>query len=207
MPEKPLREQAKPPCVPETEVELRGGPAHSPGGPLRTERGQRPAEADRGGVRDLRALSSEGPGRAADGGRPRCAPANPRCSKWALKGPLHGGAPGPVLDMLDAIGAPERAGRRIMGMGHRIYRVRDRVDASRATWALRRKMISGGFEVLEAWFPDRIVVAEFGPDFLVHAGSRMRLSACDHETSSGTGTRTPTSLLRIVSLPQSSRRW
>ena len=26
----------------------------------------------------------------------------------ALKGPLHGGAPGPVLDMLDAIGDPER---------------------------------------------------------------------------------------------------
>lgn len=52
-----------------------------------------------------------------------------------LKGPLHGGAPGPVLDMLDAVGAPENAtawidaelaaGRRIMGMGHRIYRVRD----------------------------------------------------------------------------------
>jgi citrate synthase len=53
----------------------------------------------------------------------------------ALKGPLHGGAPGPVLDMLDAIGTPDRAeqwllgelaaNRRIMGMGHRIYRVRD----------------------------------------------------------------------------------
>jgi citrate synthase len=53
----------------------------------------------------------------------------------ALKGPLHGGAPGPVLDMLDAIGTTDRAaswieaeiaaGRRIMGMGHRIYRVRD----------------------------------------------------------------------------------
>ena len=53
----------------------------------------------------------------------------------ALKGPLHGGAPGPVLDMLDAIGHPAHArawleadlaaGRRIMGMGHRIYRVRD----------------------------------------------------------------------------------
>jgi citrate synthase len=53
----------------------------------------------------------------------------------ALKGPLHGGAPGPVLDMLDAIGEPSRAadwlegelaaGRRIMGMGHRVYRVRD----------------------------------------------------------------------------------
>lgn len=53
----------------------------------------------------------------------------------ALKGPLHGGAPGPVLDMLAAVGEPARArawleaeleaGRRIMGMGHRIYRVRD----------------------------------------------------------------------------------
>lgn len=53
----------------------------------------------------------------------------------ALKGPLHGGAPGPVLDMLDAVGRTSRvrtwlehelaAGRRIMGMGHRVYRVRD----------------------------------------------------------------------------------
>jgi citrate synthase len=53
----------------------------------------------------------------------------------ALSGPLHGGAPGPVLDMLDAVGSVERAqayvqaellaGRRIMGMGHRVYRVRD----------------------------------------------------------------------------------
>lgn len=62
----------------------------------------------------------------------------------ALKGPLHGGAPGPVLDMLDAIGGPERAeswiqaelaaGRRIMGFGHRIYRVRDpRADVLKAT--------------------------------------------------------------------------
>jgi citrate synthase len=61
----------------------------------------------------------------------------------ALKGPLHGGAPGPVLDMLDAIGAPEHAaawlehslarGERLMGFGHRIYRVRDpRADALRA---------------------------------------------------------------------------
>jgi citrate synthase len=58
----------------------------------------------------------------------------------ALKGPLHGGAPGPVLDMLDAIGAPEQAhawigsaldrGERLMGFGHRVYRVRDpRADA------------------------------------------------------------------------------
>ena len=53
----------------------------------------------------------------------------------ALKGPLHGGAPGPVLEMLQEISAPENAekwltnaldsGKRIMGMGHRIYKVRD----------------------------------------------------------------------------------
>lgn len=58
----------------------------------------------------------------------------------ALKGPLHGGAPGPVLDMIDAIGSAETAsrwieselgaGRRLMGFGHRVYRVRDpRADA------------------------------------------------------------------------------
>ncbi|MEO7715439.1 MAG: citrate synthase/methylcitrate synthase [Capsulimonas sp.] len=53
----------------------------------------------------------------------------------ALKGPLHGGAPGPALDMVFEIGAPERAepilreklerGERLMGFGHRIYKVRD----------------------------------------------------------------------------------
>ena len=53
----------------------------------------------------------------------------------ALKGPLHGGAPGPVLDMLLEIGSADRAeawvrneltaGRRIMGFGHRVYKVRD----------------------------------------------------------------------------------
>jgi citrate synthase len=53
----------------------------------------------------------------------------------ALKGPLHGGAPGPVLDMLDAIGPADNAeawldaavmrGDRLMGFGHRVYRVQD----------------------------------------------------------------------------------
>ncbi|MBL4575300.1 MAG: citrate synthase/methylcitrate synthase [Opitutaceae bacterium] len=53
----------------------------------------------------------------------------------ALKGPLHGGAPGPVLEMIQEIGTKDRAepylrnllesGNRIMGFGHRIYRVRD----------------------------------------------------------------------------------
>jgi len=53
----------------------------------------------------------------------------------ALQGPLHGGAPGPVLDMLDQLEAspdPEawlrqhlQSGQRLMGFGHRIYKVRD----------------------------------------------------------------------------------
>jgi citrate synthase len=53
----------------------------------------------------------------------------------ALKGPLHGGAPGPALDMVFEIGTADRAeavlrekldrGDRLMGFGHRVYRVRD----------------------------------------------------------------------------------
>jgi citrate synthase len=53
----------------------------------------------------------------------------------ALKGPLHGGAPGPALDMVFEIGSPDRAdsyvrakldrGERLMGFGHRVYKVRD----------------------------------------------------------------------------------
>ncbi|MBX3024610.1 citrate synthase/methylcitrate synthase [bacterium] len=62
----------------------------------------------------------------------------------ALKGPLHGGAPGPALDMVFALrAAAARSGRtleaetdayvrrevgagaRMMGFGHRVYRVRD----------------------------------------------------------------------------------
>ncbi|WP_420630238.1 citrate synthase/methylcitrate synthase [Candidatus Leptofilum sp.] len=53
----------------------------------------------------------------------------------ALKGPLHGGAPGPALDTVFEIGSAERAeavlqakldaGERLMGFGHRVYKVRD----------------------------------------------------------------------------------
>ena len=81
----------------------------------------------------------------------------------ALKGPLHGGAPGPVIDMLDAIGTPENArawieaeldsGERLMGFGHRVYRVRDpRADA------LKRavKALGEGSNVL----PGRLAFAE-----------------------------------------------
>ena len=53
----------------------------------------------------------------------------------SLSGPLHGGAPSRVLEMLDDIGSPDRAeawvraavgrGDRIMGFGHRVYKGKD----------------------------------------------------------------------------------
>ncbi|WP_332701617.1 citrate synthase/methylcitrate synthase [Devosia sp.] len=81
----------------------------------------------------------------------------------ALKGPLHGGAPGPVLDMLDGVGKPADApawldnalarGERLMGFGHRIYRVRDpRADALKG--AVRLLAASGAIE------PQRLALAE-----------------------------------------------
>jgi citrate synthase len=64
----------------------------------------------------------------------------------ALKGPLHGGAPGPALDMVFEIGSASRAeqvlrakiarGERLMGFGHRVYKVRDpRADVLEAAAA------------------------------------------------------------------------
>ncbi len=102
----------------------------------------------------------------------------------ALKGPLHGGAPGPVLDMLDAIGAPAHAaawleaelaaGRRIMGMGHRIYRVRDPraavleraigelerdLGASTGRLAMARAVEAAATGLLRVRYPDRTLAA------------------------------------------------
>jgi citrate synthase len=97
----------------------------------------------------------------------------------ALKGPLHGGAPGPVLDMLDAIGSSERAagwlraeleaGRRIMGLGHRVYRVRDpraavleralehleRAGTASKRLELARAVERAAVELLAARYPER----------------------------------------------------
>ncbi len=65
----------------------------------------------------------------------------------AFTGPLHGGAPGPTLDLLDALAATDDvdgwierklvAGERLMGFGHRVFRGNDpRAAAMRG--ALRR---------------------------------------------------------------------
>ena len=71
----------------------------------------------------------------------------------ALKGPLHGGAPGPALDMVFEIGEAGRAeqilrrkiesGEKLMGFGHRVYKVRDpRADVLAA--AAERMFTRGG---------------------------------------------------------------
>jgi citrate synthase len=77
----------------------------------------------------------------------------------ALKGPLHGGAPGPALDMVFAIGEASRAeawlrdaierGEKLMGFGHRVYKVRDpRADVLAA--AAEELFADGGDEKLYA---------------------------------------------------------
>ncbi|WP_113927954.1 citrate synthase/methylcitrate synthase [Bacillus sp. P14.5] len=63
-----------------------------------------------------------------------------------MKGPLHGGAPSGVIDLLEEIGTPERAemvireklekGEKLMGFGHRVYKTHD----PRAI-ALRNKLL------------------------------------------------------------------
>ena len=71
----------------------------------------------------------------------------------AFTGPLHGGAPGPTLDLLDAVAAADdvdgwierrlAAGERLMGFGHRVFRGNDpRAAAMRV--ALRRMRSAAG---------------------------------------------------------------
>ena len=97
----------------------------------------------------------------------------------ALKGPLHGGAPGPALDMVFEAGTPARAeavvrakldrGERLMGFGHRIYRVRDpradvlaeaaerfyTSDGDRDLYDLARTVEAAALRLLHERKPDR----------------------------------------------------
>jgi citrate synthase len=76
----------------------------------------------------------------------------------ALSGPLHGGAPARVLQMLDEVeqtGDPEgwvRAaldrGERLMGFGHRVYRAED--PRARVLRRTARELGSARFEIAEA---------------------------------------------------------
>ncbi len=93
----------------------------------------------------------------------------------ALKGPLHGGAPAPVLRMLHDIGKSDRAeswmkeqlkaGQRLMGFGHRVYRTTDpRAEILRAVagkaadrnfYELARQVEETGIRVLQEFRPER----------------------------------------------------
>jgi citrate synthase len=112
----------------------------------------------------------------------------------ALKGPLHGGAPGPALDMVFEIGEASRAeevlrrkierGEKLMGFGHRVYRVRDpRADVLAAAaermftrggdlslYTLARSVEATAIRLLEEYKPGRRVQTnvEFYTALLLH---------------------------------------
>ena len=112
----------------------------------------------------------------------------------ALKGPLHGGAPGPALDMVFEIGESSRAervlrkkieaGEKLMGFGHRVYKVRDpRADvlASAAErlftragdmslYVLARSVEAAALRLLEEYKPGRRLQTnvEFYTALLLH---------------------------------------
>jgi len=94
----------------------------------------------------------------------------------ALKGPLHGGAPGPIIEMLDGIGTPQNArawieaaldrGDRLMGFGHRVYRAEDprarvlrrtaqELDAPR--YEVAKALEDAALAELRARRPDRVL--------------------------------------------------
>jgi citrate synthase len=112
----------------------------------------------------------------------------------ALKGPLHGGAPGPALDMVFEIGEASRAeeilrtkieaGDKLMGFGHRVYKVRDpRADVlaiaaermytrtgDMSLYALARSVEATAIRLLEEYKPGRRLQTnvEFYTALLLH---------------------------------------
>jgi len=112
----------------------------------------------------------------------------------ALKGPLHGGAPGPALDMVFEIGEASRAEtilreklerrERLMGFGHRVYRTRDpRADVlsmaaekmfhqsgDMALYTLAREVENVAIRLLAERYPDRNLKTnvEFYTAMLLH---------------------------------------
>jgi citrate synthase len=112
----------------------------------------------------------------------------------ALKGPLHGGAPGPALDMVFEIGEAANAeaylrrkleaGEVLMGFGHRVYKVRDpradvlalaseqlyRNGGDMALYILVQAVEAKALELLEEYKPGRKLQTnvEFYTALLLH---------------------------------------
>jgi len=109
----------------------------------------------------------------------------------ALKGPLHGGAPAPVLKMLQDIGTPERteewirnelkSDRRLMGFGHRVYRTTDprarilkeiaEKSAPKNLIELAKRVEETGIRILQEYRPQRKLYAnvEFYSAIVMHS--------------------------------------
>ncbi len=112
----------------------------------------------------------------------------------ALKGPLHGGAPGPALDMVFDIGEESRTeaylrakldrGERLMGFGHRVYRARDpradvlgsaadllyREAGDMALYRLAKSVEQTALKLLAEYHPERALQTnvEFYTALLLH---------------------------------------
>ena len=112
----------------------------------------------------------------------------------ALKGPLHGGAPGPALNMVFEIGEASRAEavmreklarrERLMGFGHRVYRTRDpraevlsvaaekmfQKSGDMALYTLTREVESVAVRLLAERYPERNLKTnvEFYTALLLH---------------------------------------
>lgn len=115
----------------------------------------------------------------------------------ALKGPLHGGANEKALDMLQAIGVPEKAEeyidrelaskRRIMGFGHRVYRNFDpralifkryleELSAMKSDWSLLRVT-----QKVEEVMVSRLGSKSIFPNIDLYSGSVFHLLGLSRE--------------------------
>lgn len=114
----------------------------------------------------------------------------------ALKGPLHGGAPSKVLDMLDAVGTAENAEawirgalarkERLMGFGHRVYKTTDpraeilreiaRQYSEPALFQLAQTVEERALEILHETKPDQRLYTnvEFYSAAVMHAAGLPR---------------------------------
>jgi citrate synthase len=107
----------------------------------------------------------------------------------ALSGPLHGGAPSRVLDMINAIGEPSateawgrahlESGNKLMGFGHAVYRTGDPRSALLKQTAidLGGELVGRALEIEERmlsmladWKPDAVIVTnvEFYAAIVLH---------------------------------------
>ena len=107
----------------------------------------------------------------------------------ALSGPLHGGAPSRALAMIEAIGDPQntedwvlqqlKAGGKIMGFGHAVYRAEDPRSELLKRMALEfdSKLVERAIDiedrilqVMREWKPDAVIVTnvEFYAGIVLH---------------------------------------